>query len=1074
MCLHYNGMAAEVRDLLESGLTNFPGSVDKLRNPLLFVRLEHISVIDNSSVSEIKKYLSYLVSISRKEVQENGFAFCIDCTKAPTSAVPDILDIIHDYFPGTVNRIYIIQSGSEEGVFGKAFVRFKTFVSSIQGTDNLQTQTINGYDDINRFVDPHQIPSFLQGHLSFDQKLWVETRIELETFIKDSYASLDNIDHHQDTLISTIPRSLKEILSFEQKITDLREKVYVPARNVIHKGEVLLQEITVAKTGGTGPSRFRQCPLSIVHIIGSKQIKGIFDKLVERADNFNNLWGLQMQKMYLEKFIYTSTVITTKLTELEETMSEPLLLTLDNTEYQFFFYSSIQTSITGDDKALYEHCISSYTSLRDWNYTESFPIEDVENKVPELSRLWALCTPLICERFKTLRYYNSLRQILTLLDKECESVQGLLESYKISADNKDNKLALHHHQNISNSVKLLVEKIGSNLEGYSDSKPVKCNINVQVYNNLAQSLRDRSTFIISTEQLSANVKEIVVKFFNNVSTITNWIQDTGRPFLKKQTLGRNLEESKECKTKFIKFLATSGLDKTKYTVSDCSKCSAVIVNSHCSDEVGTTLVRDIYNKTEQAWKAFGLEVQEHSRDIELSIEFFEAVEGLNNWLFNANGGEVGVLLVEECETTVDAEDTLAKVDSFKDSMKLKSDLMDLCHSKYIALSASNNTSLQHITTTKSGIDKKWNTLSESVRLAEKKLEKKVKEKGSDSETLETSSIGSVDSEEDYALSRNTKMLISELLNTERAYVEDLRDVVVGYKQRMEKDAQCPEQMRDNADVIFGNIEDIYVFHSKFFLSDLEKALDDKNVIGGLFCNNRARFEIYATYCKNKPHSENYLSTVDRAYLKLCQEKLQHKLDLSSYLLKPVQRIMKYHLILEKLLKYAPKRNEKNIKELTEALEIMERVPRYANDMIHLMGLEGYEGDIQCNGQLLLQDSFQVYLRGQRKPTTRQIFIFERAVLFSKPIPGTHKSNTPKYQFKNELKIDEIGITCDVSADVTKCQFQLDVFKKKGSRGESYIIHAKSLEIKKMWTDKIQALLLVQFMSMKSRAASMIL
>ena len=39
-----------------------------------------------------------------------------------------------------------------------------------------------------------------------------------------------------------------------------------------------------------------------------------------------------------------------------------------------------------------------------------------------------------------------------------------------------------------------------------------------------------------------------------------------------------------------------GLDKTKYTVSDCSKFSAVIVNSHCSDEVGTTLVRDIYNK----------------------------------------------------------------------------------------------------------------------------------------------------------------------------------------------------------------------------------------------------------------------------------------------------------------------------------------------------------------------------------------------------------------------------------------------------------------------------------------------
>ena len=43
--------------------------------------------------------------------------------------------------------------------------------------------------------------------------------------------------------------------------------------------------------------------------------------------------------------------------------------------------------------------------------------------------------------------------------------------------------------------------------------------------------------------------------------------------------------------------------------------------------------------------------------------------------------------------------------------------------------------------------------------------------------------------------------------------------------------------------------------------------------------------------------------------------------------------MKYHLILEKLLKYAPKRNEKNIKELTEALEIMERVPRWLSSDI---------------------------------------------------------------------------------------------------------------------------------------------
>jgi len=350
-------------------------------------------------------------------------------------------------------------------------------------------------------------------------------------------------------------------------------------------------------------------------------------------------------------------------------------------------------------------------------------------------------------------------------------------------------------------------------------------------------------------------------------------------------------------------------------------------------------------------------------------------------------------------------------------------------------------------------------------------------------------VGSLDfdNESEHLAFRNTKMLVQELVNTERSYVDDLKDVVLGYKVKVEQSTACPI-LRSNSNTIFGNIEDIYNFHSKIFVGELERSLES-NVVGSVFCNNIANFEMYATYCKNKPHSENFLSTTDVTFLTQCQRDLHHVLDLRSYLLKPVQRIMKYHLILEKLLKYAPQRNNKRRDELQEALSIMERVPRYANDVIHLMGLEGYSGDFDTLGGLLMQENFLVYINGQRKATPRQIFIFQYALLFSKPVPTKASSRkisvvqAPKYSYKNHVALSQIGLTRFLQDDVNNLQFAIKVYKKNqagqasktnSGTGEMFVIQAATTQIRDHWIDKIEHLLFEQFASMKNRAASSVL
>lgn len=86
------------------------------------------------------------------------------------------------------------------------------------------------------------------------------------------------------------------------------------------------------------------------------------------------------------------------------------------------------------------------------------------------------------------------------------------------------------------------------------------------------------------------------------------------------------------------------------------------------------------------------------------------------------------------------------------------------------------------------------------------------------------------------------------------------------------------------------------------------------------------FQIYEKYCQNKPRSESlWRQCSDAAFFQVtikyftlallirfklmaqpnnllwlqeCQRKLDHKLSLDSYLLKPVQRITKYQLLLK--------------------------------------------------------------------------------------------------------------------------------------------------------------------------------
>uniref|UniRef100_A0A8C6YBW4 DH domain-containing protein n=1 Tax=Naja naja TaxID=35670 RepID=A0A8C6YBW4_NAJNA len=212
-------------------------------------------------------------------------------------------------------------------------------------------------------------------------------------------------------------------------------------------------------------------------------------------------------------------------------------------------------------------------------------------------------------------------------------------------------------------------------------------------------------------------------------------------------------------------------------------------------------------------------------------------------------------------------------------------------------------------------------------------------------------------------------VVLEIVETEQAYVRDLRSIVEDYLGCIIDCGQVslkPEQVG----ALFCNIEDIYEFNSE-------------------------EFDIYTLYCMNYPNSVSVLRQCmeDESLAKFFRERqatLSHSLPLETYLLKPVQRILKYHLLLQELAKHYDK-SSPGYDSVEEASITMTAVAWYINDMKrkqeHASRLQEIQGllagwtgpELGAFGELILEGQFRV----PRARKERVFFLLSKVLLIAK-------------------------------------------------------------------------------------------
>ncbi|XP_069603127.1 proto-oncogene DBL isoform X1 [Ranitomeya imitator] len=310
-------------------------------------------------------------------------------------------------------------------------------------------------------------------------------------------------------------------------------------------------------------------------------------------------------------------------------------------------------------------------------------------------------------------------------------------------------------------------------------------------------------------------------------------------------------------------------------------------------------------------------------------------------------------------------------------------------------------------------------------------------------------------------------VIHELVETERIYVEELYTILLGYRSEMENPEMfnfLPLTLRNTKNILFGNMPQIYDFHNKVFLLNLESCIGAPERVGYCFLERREDFQMYEKYCQNKPRSDSlWRQFSDSAFFQECQKKLEHKLALDSYLLKPIQRLTKYQLLLKELLKYSI--NSEGFQELQEALVSMLDLLKSVNDSMHQIAITGYNGDINDLGRIFMQGSFSVWITHKKgptkmkelarfKPMQRHLFLYERAIVFCKRREehGDGHDKTPSYSFKHFLKMNAVGITENVKGDNRKFEIWYS------GREEVYVVQAQTSDQKAAWLSEIRKIL----------------
>ncbi|KAI8818432.1 uncharacterized protein EV422DRAFT_569854 [Fimicolochytrium jonesii] len=306
--------------------------------------------------------------------------------------------------------------------------------------------------------------------------------------------------------------------------------------------------------------------------------------------------------------------------------------------------------------------------------------------------------------------------------------------------------------------------------------------------------------------------------------------------------------------------------------------------------------------------------------------------------------------------------------------------------------------------------------------------------------------------------------VYELMNTERDYVRDLHIIISFFKRPLVERKIIPSK---TVDVIFANVEQLLPVSQELLtaLEDLCAVKPTVDEIGGIFLQIMDRLTTYTVYCREQKTSvAKHQSLMQskgpyRSYLEdMYRQGITRRLDLGGFLIKPVQRICKYPLLIKEILRFTSERSL-DFTVLTEALERIQCILNIVNgasgQVENLRKLEDIQQDfvekillVSPTRHLLREDMVSVAFGDTKK--ARVLFLFNDSLLFAR------KDWRDKYHLMENVLLKDCTVA-DVRNKSTQAATTLLEFEQKNRDFtrpglDRFVFLMPSLQAKQAWLE----------------------
>ncbi|XP_017880659.1 protein vav isoform X2 [Ceratina calcarata] len=308
-------------------------------------------------------------------------------------------------------------------------------------------------------------------------------------------------------------------------------------------------------------------------------------------------------------------------------------------------------------------------------------------------------------------------------------------------------------------------------------------------------------------------------------------------------------------------------------------------------------------------------------------------------------------------------------------------------------------------------------------------------------------------------------VIQELVETERNYSDVLNSLLKHFARPLSSFLQPEDCAR-----IFFRIKELAEIHAGFH-SQLRKARTGA-ALAQVFLDWREKFLIYGDYCANLTLAQNTLQEVctrndsaNQEVIRCQQEANNGKFKLRDILSVPMQRVLKYHLLLDKLVEETPCDWLEDKRQLGKAREVMVDIAQYINEVKRDSDTLDIIRDIQASivdwvpedtqlkdfGRLLRDGELKVKAHGDQRVKVRYAFVFEQVVLICKAGRGE------QYCYRETLRLDNYRLEDHMGRRTigrdSRWSYQWLLVHKQ--QYTAYTLFARTEEQKQMWIKALQ-------------------